>query len=128
MIVLDASAAVELLIDGPKGGKVDEAIEDQRVHAPAMIDFEVMSALYGHVRGSLLSVEAADTAYFDFVDLAIDTWPLVVPERVLELRHNFSAYDAPYVALAEVLRCPLTTCDEKWLRAPRVHHADIRVL
>lgn len=107
--------------------QVGTAMLGQQVHAPALIDFEVMSALYGHIRGRLLSVEEADGAFFDFMQLNVDTWPLVDLERVLELRHNFSAYDANYVALAEALQCPLITCDKKWLQAPTVHSADIRV-
>jgi predicted nucleic acid-binding protein len=46
--------------------------------------------------------------------------------RVLELAHNFTAYDALYVALAEKMRVPLLTRDAKYWRAP-VHDADLQV-
>lgn len=129
MIVLDSSAVIELLTDGPAGVKVDDAMFDQQLHAPALIEYEVTSALCGQLRGALLSAEEAYNAFLDFEQLSIDLWPLGDPQRVFELRHNFSAYDADYVALAEALQCPLITCDKKWLRAPAgVHSADIRVL
>jgi predicted nucleic acid-binding protein len=127
VIVVDASAAVNLVIDAPGGDRVGEAMFGHQLHAPSLIEFEVMSTLRGQIQGLLLSAEEADASFFEFVQLPIDMWPLVQPERVLELRHNFSSYDAAYIALAEVLQCPLITCDAKWLNAPAVHSADIRV-
>ena len=41
-------------------------------------------------------------------------------ERVWDLRENLSAYDASYVALAELLNCPLMTADARLSRAPGV--------
>lgn len=45
-------------------------------------------------------------------------------DRMWELRHNLSAYDAAFVALAELLAAPLVTCDGRMASAPG-NRADI---
>lgn len=86
----------------------------RQMHAPALIDFEFLSAVRGMSLGGKLAEDVADQALRDFVDLPITRHPGVETfERSWELRHNYSAYDAAYVALAEKLGGKLLTCDRK---------------
>lgn len=130
MTVVDASIVVRLLLARPDDSGLRERFGHERlVHAPALIDAAVTSA----VRGLLLSTKAgtaittsrAAAMITDFVDLPIARHPMVpLQSRVLELRSNFTAYDGFYVALAEALQTPLLTDDRKFARAPG-HDAEI---
>jgi predicted nucleic acid-binding protein len=121
MIVLDSSAVVEVLIDSPKAERATAAIKGQQAHAPDLIAFEVLSAIRGKVRGGELTPDSAVAAMVDFEDVEgrLELWPLleVMTECAIELRENVSAYDANYVALAEILKCPLVTADARLGRA-----------
>lgn len=123
MIVLDASALVELLLDTPRGHAVARRIADPTVglHVPHLADVEVIQALRRYaVDGELNAAEAAvaleDLRALDLQRHAHE--PLL--DRVWALRQNLSAYDAVYVALAEVLDTTLLTCDGRLARAPGV--------
>lgn len=121
MIVLDASALVELILDTPTGQLVAGRIADPAVslHAPHLADIEVVQALRRYVREGDIDTEAAAIALDDFRALDLQRHahePLL--ERVWELRQNLTAYDAVYVALAEVLDGVLLTCDGPLSRAP----------
>jgi predicted nucleic acid-binding protein len=123
MIVLDASAILELLLGTPAGREAAGHLEDTAVglHAPHLIDVEVAQVLRRYVRESQLSAEDARAAIRDLRDLDLRRHahePLL--DRVWELRHNFSAYDAVYVALAEVLDARLLTADRRLAHAPGV--------
>ena len=79
-----------------------------------------------NVLGELSDERAAD-ARTDFGDLAIVRYPhIALSERIWELRHNLTAYDAAYVALAEALDVPLVTCDRHLNQAPG-HTADVEL-
>ena len=113
MIVIDASAMVEGLV----GREVDEGLLDAmsgEMAAPHILDVEVLSVLRGLVLGRKLGSDVADAARRDHLDLFIlrhDTSPLA--ERIWGLRHQYTTYDAAYLALAEALEAPLHTCDTK---------------
>ena len=120
MIVLDASALVELILDTPTGQLVAARIADpeEGLHAPHLADIEVVQALRRYVRDGELDAEAAEVALDDFRALDLQRHahePLL--GRVWELRKNLTAYDAVYVALAEVLDGVLLTCDRPLSRA-----------
>jgi len=71
------------------------------------------------MRGGLLDERVAARALIDLSDLAAERHghePYL--GRVWQLRHNVTAYDAVYVALAEALGVPLLTCDARLGRAP----------
>lgn len=89
------------------------------LHAPALIDFEVVSVLRGLIRGRRLSATRASDLLTDFDDLLLRRWPLADPlrRRALSWRDNLSAYDASYVALAEAIGCPLLTRDVRLARS-----------
>lgn len=91
----------------------------ERLHAPHLLDVEVASALRALTLGRHLTPGRAQDALSDFDDLLVERWPTTdaLRRRSLELRHNVSAYDATYVALAEALGCPLLTRDRRLQRA-----------
>jgi predicted nucleic acid-binding protein len=121
MIVVDASALVETLINSPKAASVAAFLKGQQVHAPELIGFEVLSAIRGNVRGSVLTAADGLEAMREFEDIEarLELWPLleVMTDRAIELRENVSSYDASYVALAEILQCQLVTADARLGRA-----------
>lgn len=133
MIVLDASAAVELVLGTPRGRTVAARIADPAIalHAPYLVDVEVTQALRRYVRDEELDASAAKLALDEFRALDLERHahePLL--DRVWELRRNLSAYDAVYVALAEALKAVVLTCDGRLARAPgvtaRIELADSR--
>jgi predicted nucleic acid-binding protein len=121
MIVLDATATVEMLIDSSKGQEVQGWYMSEQSHAPELISYEVLSAIRGRVRGKHLSSDEALVAMLDFasVEENLELWPLLdhMTERAIQLRENVSAYDATYVALAQMMPCPLVTADARLGRA-----------
>ena len=122
MIVLDASVVVELLTNGALADSIrsELAQHDESFIVPHLIDVEVMSALRRlgadqridpHRAGQFLAALAALPAErYSHV-------PLI--DRIWELRHNFTAYDATYIALAEATGSILYTCDEKLRKGRR---------
>ncbi|MEO5822633.1 MAG: type II toxin-antitoxin system VapC family toxin [Vicinamibacteraceae bacterium] len=121
MIVLDASAVLELLLGTPAGVEVGAHLVDSSValHVPHLIDIEVAQVLRRYVREAQLSAADAADAIGDLRDLNLTRHahePLL--DRIWDLRDNFSAYDAVYVALAEVLDASLVTCDRRLAHAP----------
>jgi predicted nucleic acid-binding protein len=89
------------------------------MHAPQLVLFELIETLRHAERDSFLSREEAAEALAEALALEIHYWPVQgVVDRVWELRHNVTIYDASYVALAELLDAPLLTIDERLTRAP----------
>jgi predicted nucleic acid-binding protein len=123
VIVLDASAVLDLLLTTERGALVAARIEDPGVglHAPHLLDLEVAQVLRRRVAAGELSVGSAEQALDDLMAIDVERHahePLL--RRVWHLRSNLTAYDAVYVALAEVLDCELLTCDARLARAPGV--------
>ena len=121
MIVLDASAVLELLLGTRSGRSIAAKIADPALslHAPHLLDVEVAQALRRYLRNGELTSKDAEGALQDLHDLDIERYahePLL--DRVWALRKNLTAYDAVYVALAEALDTTLLTCDAKLARAP----------
>lgn len=128
MIVVDAAAVVDALtmVDGSDPLREDLANGD--LHAPSLLDFEVVSAVRGLTLGGHLSVARAQDTLTDFDALPINRWPSApaLRQRSFSLRDNLSAYDAAYVALAEALQCPLLTRDAR-LAGASGHSVEVRV-
>ena len=123
MIVLDASAALELLLATPAGQHVARTIErsDESLHAPHLIDLEVLQAVRRFVRTGQLAPARAAEALHDYADLRIERYAhLMLAARIWELRENATAYDAAYLALAEALGATLLTCDAALATVPDV--------
>lgn len=120
-MVLDASALVELLLHTAAGRAVALRIADPAIglHVPHLADVEVAQALRRYAQDGELSAATAATALDDLRALDLQRHahePFL--ERVWQLRHNLSAYDAVYVAMAELLDVTLLTCDARLARAP----------
>jgi predicted nucleic acid-binding protein len=114
MIVLDASAAVDWLLQTPAGQRVEHRIysRNETLHTPHLLDVEIAQVLWRLVRQRVVSAQRADDAVRDLLDLRITRCPhLVILPRIWRLHHNFSAHDAAYIALAEELSAPLDTRD-----------------
>ena len=129
MIVLDTSAAVDWLLQTSAGRQIENRIysRNESLHAPHLLDLEVTQVLRRLARKKIISEERADEAVSDLLDLRINRYPhTVLLRRVWELRHNFSAYDAAFVALAEQLGATLVTRDSR-LASASGHEARIEV-
>jgi predicted nucleic acid-binding protein len=130
LIVLDASAAIELVLQTDRAQRIAaRALDpDERLHAPHLIDLEVIQVLRRLVMAHAIVATRAEEALADFDQLVIERHahrPL--SRRVWSLRLTMSAYDAAYVALAEALPAPLLTCDVKLSRA-QSHAAQIELI
>ncbi|WP_276778908.1 type II toxin-antitoxin system VapC family toxin [Actinomyces gerencseriae] len=114
MWVLDASAAAELLLGTDRGLDVEAALGADDIYAPQLLAVEVLSVLRGMVRGGHLAVRRAEAALDDLEDLGL-AWTDLPPllGAAWTWRHNISAYDAVYVALAASLDCRVLTWDRR---------------
>ncbi|HKY20149.1 MAG TPA: type II toxin-antitoxin system VapC family toxin [Vicinamibacterales bacterium] len=130
MIVLDASAAIEWLLQTATGGRVEARLFSRRVtlHAPHLLDLEIAQVLRRYVSSGIVTASRGRQALEDLLDLPLARYPHeLLLERIWELRNNLTAYDAAYLALAEVLDAPLITCDGK-MAAASGHHAVVEVV
>jgi predicted nucleic acid-binding protein len=121
VIVVDASAAIAGLLNA---GPARRSLGSEQLHVPHLVDYEVASGL----RRRVLCGEIAESGGW----AALDTWRHLgatryaihtLLARVWQLRANISAYDAGYVALAELLDCALVTADARLSRAPGIRCA-----
>ena len=114
MVVIDASALIELLLNAESFPRLTEIVVDHELHAPYLIDIETVHSLRSAVLGQRLGVSRAAAALEDFAALSIIRHPHEpLLQRIFALRHNQTAYDASYVALAESLDLPLITRDRR---------------
>ena len=126
MIVIDASALLEFLLQTPLGTRVEARLFRSRdeFHLPHLADVEVTQGLRRLVRAGEVSSDRAADAIADLADLDLHRHPHIdLVGRAWKLRENVTAYDAMYIALAEALEAPIVTCDQSLTRAPghRVH-------
>jgi predicted nucleic acid-binding protein len=129
VIVLDASVVVELLMLTADGVRIAERIfgGNETLHAPELLDVEVAHVVRRLERAGSLDSARGWQLLEDLADMAIERYPHrhLLP-RIWALRANLSAYDATYVALAEVLDAPLLTRDRRLAQAP--HGASVEVV
>lgn len=130
MIVLDASAMLDWLLQTTIGSKIEQRIYARRelLHAPQLLDLEVAQVLRRFVQEGTVSADRADVAVSDLLAARVTRYShRVLLPRVWQLRHNLTAYDAAYVALAELLDATLITRDRKLSSAPG-HRARVEVI
>jgi len=128
--VLDASATIDWLLRTEVGQRIEERIyaRDESLHAPYLLDLEVMQVLRRMVYRREIPDWRGDEAVVDFLRLRVMLYPhRTLLRRIWQMRHNFSAYDAAYVALAEQLGATLITLDTR-LAAASGHQASIEIL
>ena len=114
MIVIDASAMTELLLQTQLGFRVEERLfrDGDALHAPHLLDVEVVQALRRLARAGEVPVNRAEDAVGDLVEFDLIRHQHVdLLDRAWALRDNVTAYDAVYIALAEGLAATLVTCD-----------------
>lgn len=121
MIAVDSSAVIAALVGSDAEPALIARLGEAELHAPHLLDAEVLHALRGLVRGRQLTLDRANDARLDFASLTVLRYPLEpLAARAWELRDNLTVYDAMFVALAEQLDAPLVTCDARLARAPGV--------
>lgn len=121
MSVLDASGAVELVLNTAAGKRIANRMDNPAVtiHAPHLIDVEVAHVLRRYTLRGLLSAARCERALNQWRGLDVERYSHEsFLDRMWQLRHNVSAYDAAYVALTEALATVLVTGDGRLLRAP----------
>lgn len=129
MIIADSSAALEVLLNPPAATEIARHLfaEGESIHAPHLIDIEVLQVLRRYARSDISS-DRAEKALKIYERIALKRYPHnVLAARIWELRHLWTAYDAAYIALAEALDAPLITRDRA-LASRTGHRARVLVL
>jgi predicted nucleic acid-binding protein len=118
-IVVDASVLVAALVDsGPNGEWAEGIIAAGSLHAPELARVEASNVLRRLERAKEITTPEANAAYEDLIELPVELYSFdPFSDRVWELRHTVTSYDAWYVAVAEVLGLPLATLDQRLSRA-----------
>lgn len=121
MIVLDASAVVAMLLRLRQADRLMDRVfaDGESLHAPHLVDVEVSQVIRRYWRAGDITATRGNEALRDLADLPIERYthePLI--DRIWQLRHNATAYDAAYVALAEGLGAILVTLDSALARMP----------
>ena len=128
MIVADASAVLEVLLNPPAAAEIARLLfaDGESIHVPHLIDLEVLQVLRRYARN--MSGVRAEKALQIYAGMALNRYShTILAARIWELRHNWTAYDAAYIALAEALDAPLITRDRA-LAAGSGHRARVLVL
>lgn len=115
MIVVDAAAAVSALLND---GRARALLATEQLHAPHLVDSEVAHVIRREAAAGRISGDAGWTSLSTWGRVGLTRHPLYgLFDRIWELRHNVSGYDAGYVALAESLGCALVTADRRLSQA-----------
>jgi predicted nucleic acid-binding protein len=116
--VVDSSVLVAAVVDvGPHGIWSEDVIANGPLHAPELARVEAANILRRLERAKQITTTEANTAHDDLLQLEIELFSYdPFADRIWELRHNVTSYDAWYVAVAEALRLPLATLDKRLAR------------
>ena len=118
-VVVDASALVDLVLNHATAPAVRHALRGATLYVPSIMDGEVLGGIRSAWLRGALTDDRAEVALDDLAAMPVER----VPDQVLlheawSLRHNVSAADVLYVALARRLGCPLVTLDRRLAAAP----------
>lgn len=118
-VVVDSSVLVAALVDsGPRGAWAEEILLSRSLHAPELARAETANILRRLERAKEIAAPEANAAYDDLMQLNLELFSFdPFADRIWELRHTVTSYDAWYIAIAEALRLPLATLDERLSRA-----------
>jgi predicted nucleic acid-binding protein len=122
-VVVDYSVLVAALVDsGPHGLWAEGILASGSLHAPDLVRVEATNVLRRLERAKQITTHEANAAHEDLMQLNIEIFTYdPFAERVWELRHNVTSYDAWYVALAEALSLSLATLDERFAKTKGRH-------
>jgi predicted nucleic acid-binding protein len=123
VIVVDASAILEVLLRTSAAQRIEERLFErgETLHAPHLIDLEVLQVLRRYAAAGEISAERAREALDDLAAFRLRRWAHdALALRIWELRQNLTAYDAAHIALAEALGAPLLTRDRRLASAPGI--------
>jgi predicted nucleic acid-binding protein len=130
VIVVDASALLEVLLNTSAGSLIAGRLftQNETLHAPHLLDLEIAQVLRRYALAGDLDPTRGLQAIEDLSDFPLTRYPHdLLLTRIWELRHNVTAYDAAYIALAEALAAPLLTRDAA-LTSAAGHHAQIELI
>lgn len=118
-VVVDSSVLIAALLDsGPQGAWAEGVLASGALHAPELVRAEATNILRRLERAKHVTTAEANAAHDDLMQLDLELFSFdPFAERIWELRHTVTSYDAWYVAVAEALRLPLATLDRKLARA-----------
>lgn len=124
MVVADANLLVALVSGDPRGNQVFQHFTDWldrniEIHAPALAQYEIANALTRLVVGDAFSADKIEEAWNNISMLPIQYHTLTDAARVVEIAlamNRKNAYDAAYIALAEMLGAELWTLDSPLYR------------
>lgn len=121
-VVVDSSVLVAALVDtGSHGTWAEEILASGSPHAPELARAEATNILRRLERAKQITTPEANAAHDDLMQLSLELFSFdPFAERIWELRHTVTSYDAWYVALAEALKLPLATLDERLSKATGV--------
>jgi len=123
VIVLDASAAVEVLLGLPAAEALMQRIfaPGESIHAPHLVDVEVASVIRRYARSGQITASRGAEAIRDLADFPLTRHGHdVLLDRIWQLRNNVTAHDAAYLACAEALDAVLVTRDAALTKVPGV--------
>lgn len=130
MIVVDASALLEFLLQTPLGSRVEARLfrDQDEFHSPHLADVEVIQGLRRLVRIGEVSPDRAADVMADLADFDLHRHAhRDLLSRAWKLREHVTTYDAMYIALGEALDAPIVTCDTPLGTAPG-HRAHVDVI